>query len=129
MTGRLSSALLIAVSSLLVSHSTAFSQSGMDNYIDSVLRMGVTKPNAPMPSGRGRHSQIIRVDRTFGGYDCSGSCSGHKAGFKWAKRNDVNDEDECVSNSTSFNEGCAVYIDDPNRDADLDDDGNYIPYR
>lgn len=121
-------ALVIPASPLLTSYSAARAQSGMDAYIDRVLRMGVMKPRAThqMPSGVSGYAQTYN-SRTFGGYDCTDDCSGHKAGYEWAERNDITDEYECVSNSVSFNEGCAVYVDDPYRDADYDDDGNYIP--
>lgn len=65
--------------------------------------------------------------QSFGGYECTDNCSGHKAGFEWAERNGITDEYECVSNSASFDEGCAVYVDDPYRDPDFDDDGKYVP--
>lgn len=104
----------------------------MDAYIDRVLRMGVMKPRTPHESrsyegrsGGGRYTRTSH-GRTFGGYECTDDYTGHKAGFVWAERNDITDEYECVSDSTSFNEGCAVYVDDPDRDADYDDDGNYI---
>jgi hypothetical protein len=126
---RLPFALLIAASCLLSSYSTASAENGMDAYIDGVLRMGIMKPKAPIrvPSGDGGYTQTPGGGQTFGGYDCSDDCSGHKAGFEWAERNDITDEYDCASKSVSFNEGCAAYADDRYRDADYDDDRNYIP--
>jgi hypothetical protein len=54
--------------------------------------------------------------RTFAGYDCTGDCSGHKAGYRWAEEHDITDGDECDtagehSNSPSFAEGCHAYVD------------------
>ena len=63
---------------------------------------------------------------TFGGNDCTDDCSGHKAGYDWAEQNGVKDGSECSGNSTSFEEGCQTYIEDPSRGSDVDDDGNEI---
>jgi hypothetical protein len=71
--------------------------------------------------------------RSFGGYDCSGDCSGHEAGYAWAEEHDIDDEDDCEaaggnSNSPSFAEGCKAYVsgdgsdDDSGRTEDQDAD-------
>ena len=65
-------------------------------------------------------------DRTFGGYDCTVDCSGHKAGYEWAEQNNISDESGCNGNSQSFEEGCKAYVEDPGRGADEDDDGEEI---
>jgi hypothetical protein len=65
-------------------------------------------------------------DRTFGGYECTDDCSGHKAGYEWAENNQIKDERLCTGSSMSFIEGCRVYVEDPYRGADTDDDGNDI---
>ncbi len=44
-----------------------------------------------------------------GSADCTVDCSGHDAGFAWAKENDIEDPDECSGNSESFIEGCKAY--------------------
>ena len=68
----------------------------------------------------------------FGGYECKLDCSGHKAGYEWAEANDITNEKDCLQilrihrNRRSFYEGCLVYVDDPDRGSDEDDDGNYI---
>jgi len=43
-------------------------------------------------------------------YGCTDDCSGHEAGFEWAKENDVTDG-SCYGDSESFNEGCQAYAD------------------
>ena len=61
--------------------------------------------------------------RTFGGYKCTDGCVGHATGYLWAEENEITDIDGCPKNfSVAFYEGCLVYIDDPDRGADLDDD-------
>ncbi|WP_413710642.1 hypothetical protein [Rhizobium sp. Rhizsp82] len=64
--------------------------------------------------------------QTFGGNDCTDDCSGHKAGYEWAEENNVTSESDCSGNSSSFEEGCKTYLEDPSRSADYDDDGNEI---
>jgi hypothetical protein len=49
---------------------------------------------------------------TFNGYDCTEDCSGHEAGYDWAEENDISDEYDCDGNSSSFNEGCASYVEE-----------------
>lgn len=64
-------------------------------------------------------------DRTFGGFECTEDCSGHKAGYDWAERKNIEDEADCPDgNSQSFHEGCEVYTQDPNRGSDDDDQGH-----
>ena len=62
--------------------------------------------------------------RTFGGYDCTDNCVGHAAGYRWAEERGIENIDECPENrSQAFYEGCLTYLDDPERLADVDDDG------
>ena len=65
-------------------------------------------------------------ERTFGGYECTEDCSGHKAGYEWAEEHNITDESDCGGNSQSFIEGCQTYTQDPSRGALEDDDGNEI---
>ena len=67
-------------------------------------------------------------DRTYGGFECTDDCSGHAAGYKWAKERDIDDEANCPKgNSQSFQEGCIAYTEDPDRaDPDEDDEGNVV---
>lgn len=44
------------------------------------------------------------------GDDCTQDCSGHEAGFEWAKENDVGDIIYCEGTSQSFIEGCEAYV-------------------
>lgn len=46
---------------------------------------------------------------TFHGYDCSGDCSGHLAGFEWAADHRISDPEKCSGKSKSFIEGCIAY--------------------
>jgi hypothetical protein len=70
--------------------------------------------------------------REFGRYECTDDCSGHKAGYEWAERRHVTDSETCdeivvpYPNRTSFAEGCMVYVDDPSRGAERDDDGEDV---
>jgi hypothetical protein len=41
---------------------------------------------------------------------CTGDCSGHTAGFKWAEQKGIDDIDDCGGNSNSFIEGCEAYV-------------------
>jgi len=72
------------------------------------------------------------ANQTFGGYDCTVDCSGHKAGYEWAEAKTVTDASICEQiilrqpNRTSFYEGCLAYVDDPYRGSDEDDDGDTI---
>jgi len=40
---------------------------------------------------------------------CTEDCSGHDAGFEWAREHDVTDATECSGDSQSFVEGCEAY--------------------
>lgn len=48
-------------------------------------------------------------NETFKGYECTGDCSGHNAGYEWARKKGITDPDECSGNSNSFIEGCKSY--------------------
>jgi hypothetical protein len=41
--------------------------------------------------------------------ECTEDCSGHEAGFDWARENGLSDPSECGGNSDSFIEGCEAY--------------------
>jgi len=70
--------------------------------------------------------------QTFGGYECTDNCFGHKAGYEWAEAKGITDEAQCegilvtAPNRTSFYEGCMTFVQDPARGADEDDDGDDI---
>jgi hypothetical protein len=40
---------------------------------------------------------------------CTGDCSGHEAGFEWARDHGLTDASECSGSSQSFVEGCEAY--------------------
>lgn len=46
----------------------------------------------------------------FYGRTCTDDCSGHEAGYDWAKMNTITDEYDCITDSSSFTEGCLIYI-------------------
>lgn len=67
----------------------------------------------------------------FDGDPCTEDCSGHEAGYSWAERRSITDEDECdqageTSNSPSFAAGCKAYVrgDDEDESTDDDDDSD-----
>ena len=65
--------------------------------------------------------------RTFGGYDCTDNCVSHAAGYRWAEQREIEYIDDCPDNrSEAFYEGCLTFVDDPERGADFDDDGEVI---
>lgn len=40
---------------------------------------------------------------------CTDDCSGHDAGFEFAKSQQIFDEDDCSDENPSFNEGCRAF--------------------
>ena len=48
---------------------------------------------------------------TSKGYTCTKDCSGHEAGYEWAKRRGISDRTHCTGKSQSFVEGCIAYAD------------------
>lgn len=67
----------------------------------------------------------------FHGYDCTVDCSGHQAGYDWAEKHDIDDEDNCGGNSESFIEGCKAYVREQqgiSADKDLDEPDETEPY-
>jgi hypothetical protein len=64
---------------------------------------------------------------SFGGFVCHHGCRQYAKGYRWAERAHVRDPNQCqITNSKAFRAGCLVYIQDPARGADTDDDGNEI---
>lgn len=66
--------------------------------------------------------------REFGGHICLDDCSGHAAGYRWAEAKKISTESACAlrAGAISFYEGCIVYVEDPDRGVDEDDDGDEI---
>lgn len=58
-------------------------------------------------------------DQTYedvmGSSECTEDCSGHNAGWEWAKKKDIIDADECSGDSDSFIAGCKAYADEVER--------------
>lgn len=46
----------------------------------------------------------------FKGNVCSKNCSGHMAGYRWAKARRISNRGRCIVNSESFTEGCLSYV-------------------
>jgi hypothetical protein len=65
------------------------------------------KPAAPQPAPPG--SYPLAPPPQFKGFTCTVDCSGHEAGYEWARVNGVTSVDECTGNSASFIEGCTAY--------------------
>ena len=58
-----------------------------------------------------------RARPTFDGEPCTYNCSGHQAGYDWARDHSIIDSEDCDragehSNSPSFAAGCRAYVDD-----------------
>lgn len=51
-------------------------------------------------------------EESRGSDDCTEDCSGHEAGYEWAKDNDICDTDYDEGNSDSFNEGVVAWAED-----------------
>ena len=49
---------------------------------------------------------------SFHGYGCTQDCSGHEAGYDWADRNNIQNENDCHGNSNSFSEGCRAWVEE-----------------
>jgi hypothetical protein len=43
---------------------------------------------------------------------CTQDCSGHNAGYAWAREHGITDPGDCSGNSESFIEGCQAYAND-----------------
>lgn len=50
----------------------------------------------------------IITEFTFYGRTCTKDCSGHRAGWYWAKKKAVTNPAACTSRSPSFTGGCEV---------------------
>lgn len=60
----------------------------------------------------------------FHGYYCTDDCSGHRAGYAWAQRNDITNTYDCTGRSQSFIEGCYAWVEE--NDDGYDDDAERI---
>jgi len=65
----------------------------------------------PSPSSQPPSSSFQNKEssRSYKGYECADDCSGHKAGYEWARKKGITDSYDCGGNSQSFIEGCKSY--------------------
>ena len=52
--------------------------------------------------------------KTFRGKKCTEDCSGHQAGYNWAKKKNISDANDCDGTSNSFIEGCISFVEENN---------------
>ncbi len=45
--------------------------------------------------------------QSYNDYECVGDCSGHEAGYEWARDNSIKSPSDCETGNSSFDEGCA----------------------
>lgn len=50
--------------------------------------------------------------KSLHGYNCTGDCSGHEAGYQWAEDSGIEDPEDCGGNSQSFIEGCQAWAEE-----------------
>ncbi|MDR6992455.1 hypothetical protein J2X52_002572 [Luteimonas sp. 3794] len=48
----------------------------------------------------------------FRGYSCTSDCSGHHAGYEWARTRGISYNGSCSGNSQSFIEGCWAWVEE-----------------
>ena len=47
--------------------------------------------------------------KTFRQANCTKDCSGHKAGYEWARKKGITLPEQCGGKSNSFTEGCKIW--------------------
>jgi hypothetical protein len=47
---------------------------------------------------------------TFHGSQCTRDCSGHRAGWYWARKHKLAQAAQCNGTSNSFNNGCSINV-------------------
>lgn len=57
-----------------------------------------------------KHLYSSNQGSMFKGVECTDDCSGHEAGYNWAEDNYIDDLIDCENHSTSFQEGCEIYV-------------------
>lgn len=55
------------------------------------------------------HPKTYRESPAAELYECTDDCSGHEAGYQWAKKNNITNPKRCGGKSQSFIEGCKAY--------------------
>lgn len=58
--------------------------------------------------------EYVKSKYYFYEYKCVDDCSGHYAGYDWAEKKGITNEEDCVGDSQSFVEGCKVYVEKTN---------------
>ena len=61
--------------------------------------IGFYRPQSPRPTATPTPST----------YACRSDCSGHRAGYDWARNRGISDANQCTGNSQSFIEGCRAF--------------------
>lgn len=54
--------------------------------------------------------EIIQEAPAFHGRPCTKDCSGNKAGYAWAQKNQISDPAGCAAKSASFAQGCGIAV-------------------
>lgn len=88
---------------------------GIGGYLFLSISQAQPTPTRPSIADQALDVQadaIVNERREYRGYECTSDCSGHEAGYEWAANQGVDNEDDCVSNSNSFTEGCLSYLED-----------------
>jgi hypothetical protein len=93
-----------------------------------VVRVASEQKTTSSPTSAEPVAAKQETEHTFGKYSCSLDCSGHRAGYDWAKEKDIQDEEDCEaagehSNSLSFAEGCKAYVNGES-DSESDNEGD-----
>lgn len=47
---------------------------------------------------------------TFHASNCTKNCGGHRAGWYWARKNNITTTSGCNGKSNSFNQGCKINV-------------------
>ena len=50
--------------------------------------------------------------KSFHGENCTQDCSGHKAGYEWARKKHITTKEQCGGKSNSFVEGCRSWVEE-----------------
>lgn len=92
----------------VVQNSGKSKQAGL---FDDLIPARRTRPNWWEASPLARDSEPAPPTRgTFHGYRCTDDCSGHRAGYAWAGRLQLQAASSCGGNSQSFIEGCWAWV-------------------
>lgn len=82
---------------------------------DEIARLDSLNAHSPVRGPSGAH--YFRGDR------CTDDCSGHLAGYNWARRKNIMLTSQCGGNSQSFIVGCMSYASEFGKD-DIEDDAD-----